>query len=161
MGAGAVPWLVLDEEGRAVEPIRRFLIDFVARDNRPGSVRSYAFDLLRWWRWLRVVQVEWDRATSAEVRDFVLWLRVTTKPRTSARTHSAATVRDDQHDHEEAVPGRPLQAAHDPAQQRRTPQLLRILDRVGQRPAGQPGVAGTERAAPPARPSQPAGSLRR
>ena len=50
VGAGAVPWLVFDEEGRAVEPIRRFLIDFVARDNRPGSVRSYAFDLLRWWR---------------------------------------------------------------------------------------------------------------
>jgi len=47
VGAGAVPWLVFDEEGRAVEPIRRFLIDFVARDNRPGSVRSYAFDLLR------------------------------------------------------------------------------------------------------------------
>ncbi|MGQ5640586.1 MULTISPECIES: tyrosine-type recombinase/integrase [unclassified Streptomyces] len=87
-----MPWLVFDEEGRAVEPIRRFLIDFVARDNRPGSVRSYAFDLLRWWRWLRVVQVGWDRATSAEVRDFVLWLRVTTKPRTSARTHSAATA---------------------------------------------------------------------
>lgn len=59
VGGGAVPWLVFHEEGRGVEPIRRFLIDFVARDNRPGSVRSYAFDLLRWWRWLRVVQVEW------------------------------------------------------------------------------------------------------
>ncbi|WP_263981859.1 hypothetical protein [Streptomyces naphthomycinicus] len=47
---------------------------------------------MRWWRWLRVVQVEWDRATSAEVRDFVLWLRVTTKPQASARTHSAATA---------------------------------------------------------------------
>lgn len=89
---GVVPWLVFDEGGRAVEPIRRFLVDFVARDNRPGSVRSYAFDLLRWWRWLRVVQVEWDRATSTEVRDFVLWLRVTTKPRTWARTRSAATA---------------------------------------------------------------------
>ncbi|MEU6091015.1 hypothetical protein ABZ865_30420 [Streptomyces sp. NPDC047085] len=66
------------------------MVDFVARDNRPGSVRSYAFDPLRWWRWLRVVQVEWDRATSAEVRDFVLWLRIATKPRTSARTQSAA-----------------------------------------------------------------------
>lgn len=75
-----------------MQPVRRFLIDFVARDNRPGSVRSYAFDLLRWWRWLRVIQVEWDQATSAEVRDFVLWLRAATKPRTSARTHSAATV---------------------------------------------------------------------
>ncbi|MGW1675657.1 hypothetical protein [Streptomyces sp. NPDC002324] len=35
----------LDEQGRAVEPVRRYLIDFVARYNRPGSVRSCAFDL--------------------------------------------------------------------------------------------------------------------
>ncbi|WP_031173088.1 hypothetical protein [Streptosporangium roseum] len=54
---GAVPWLVFDEEGRAVEPVRRYLIDFVARYNRPGSVRSYAFDLLRRRWWLRVVDV--------------------------------------------------------------------------------------------------------
>ncbi|MEU5002302.1 site-specific integrase [Streptomyces sp. NPDC021622] len=74
-----------------VEPVRRYLRDFVAR-NRPGSVRSYAYALLRWWRWLRVVQVEWDRATSAEVRDLVLWLKQATKPRTSPRTTSAATA---------------------------------------------------------------------
>ncbi|WP_369174054.1 site-specific integrase [Streptomyces sp. R28] len=76
----------------AVQPIHRLLVDFVGRDNRPGSVRDCAFDLLRWWRWLRVIQVEWDRATSAEVRDFALWLRAMTKRRTSARTHSAATA---------------------------------------------------------------------
>nr|BFD86948.1 hypothetical protein StreXyl84_63490 [Streptomyces sp. Xyl84] len=90
--SGVVPWLVFDEEGRAVPPVRTFLIDFVARDNRTGSVRSYAYDLLRWWRWLRVVDVEWDRATSAEVRDFVLWLGAATKPRRAPRTRSAATA---------------------------------------------------------------------
>ncbi|MFB7053407.1 site-specific integrase [Streptomyces vinaceus] len=157
-GIGPVPWLVFDDEGGTVEPIRMFLVDFVARNNRPGSVRSYAFDLLRWWRWLRVVQVDWDRATSAEVRDFVLWLRIATKPRTSARTQSAATARDDQHDHEEALPGRPLQAAHGPAQQHRDPQLLPLLDRVGWRSTGQPGAAGPEREAAPARPPQSAGA---
>lgn len=73
-------------------PVRRFLIDFVARDNRTGSVRSYAYDLLRWWRWLRVVEVEWDRVISAEVRDFVLWMSAVTKPRTFARTAPAATA---------------------------------------------------------------------
>ncbi|TWG04572.1 hypothetical protein [Streptomyces brevispora] len=35
-----------------MQPVRRFLIDFIARDNRTGSVRSYAYDLLRWCRWL-------------------------------------------------------------------------------------------------------------
>lgn len=89
---GPVAWLVVDPGGVPVEPVRRFLLDFVARDNRPGSVRSYAYDLLRWWRWLQVVEVEWDRATSAEVRDFVLWLRQASKPRRTPRTASAVTA---------------------------------------------------------------------
>lgn len=87
-----MPWLVVDSNGLAVDSIRRFLTDFVARDRRPGSVRSYAYGLLRWWRWLRVVEVEWNQATSAEVRDFVLWLRQADKPRSSPRTTSAATA---------------------------------------------------------------------
>lgn len=89
---GPVAWLVVDPDEVPVEPVRRFLLDFVARDNRPGSVRSYAYDLLRWWRWLQVVDVDWDKTTSAEVRDFVLWLRQASKPRRSARTASAATT---------------------------------------------------------------------
>ncbi|MGH3757194.1 tyrosine-type recombinase/integrase [Actinophytocola sp.] len=87
-----VPFAVLDAAGRPVEPIRLFLRDFVARGRRAGSVRSYSYALLRWWRWLIVIEVEWDRATSAEVREFVLWLQRTTKPRRSARTKSAATA---------------------------------------------------------------------
>jgi hypothetical protein len=47
---------------------------------------------LRWWRWLIAIDVEWDRATSAEVQEFVLWMQRTTKPRRSARTKSAATA---------------------------------------------------------------------
>ncbi|MGH3687933.1 MAG: tyrosine-type recombinase/integrase [Pseudonocardiaceae bacterium] len=89
---GAVPWLVVDPDGVPVEPVRRFLVDFVARDNRAGSVRSYAYDLLRWWRWLQAVGVEWDKASPAEVRDLVLWLRQATKPRRAARTVSVATA---------------------------------------------------------------------
>jgi integrase/recombinase XerD len=59
---GMVGWLVADPDGVAVEPIRRFLFDFVARDNRAGSVRSYAYVLLRWWRWLQAAGVQWDKA---------------------------------------------------------------------------------------------------
>src|SRR5271166_6404891 len=47
---GVVPWVVVDPAGEPVEPILRFLRDFVARDNRRGSVRSYCWALLRWWR---------------------------------------------------------------------------------------------------------------
>jgi integrase len=38
------------------------------------------------------VGVEWDAATSTEIRDFVLWLQRTTKPRLTPRTASAATA---------------------------------------------------------------------
>jgi integrase/recombinase XerD len=89
---GVVPWLVVDEDGVPVEPVRRFLADFAARDTSLVSVRSYAFGLLRWWRWLRAVDVEWDRATPAEARDLVLWLKYATKPRRHPRTTSAETA---------------------------------------------------------------------
>jgi integrase len=84
-----VPWQVVDADGRPVKPVQRFLRDFFARGNRPGSVRSYAYDLLRWWRFLLAIGVEWDKATSAEVRDFVLWLQQAKKLHQVQRTESA------------------------------------------------------------------------
>lgn len=77
---GLVPWLVVDDAGMPVEPIRRHLTDFVAQDNGPESVRIYAYGLLRWWRWLRAVGVEWGQATPAEGRGLVLWLTQAAKP---------------------------------------------------------------------------------
>jgi integrase len=87
---GVLPWWVVGPDGQPVEAITRFLRDFVARGNRPGSVRSYAYDLLRWWRFLFALGVEWDRVTSTEVRDFVLWLGQARKSRRAPRTTSAA-----------------------------------------------------------------------
>ena len=91
-GEGVVPWVVFDPVGVPVEPVRRFLADLVARGNSPASVRSYAYALLRWWRWLVAVGVEWDRATSAEVRDLVLWLMQATKSHSSPRSGSNSTA---------------------------------------------------------------------
>ena len=90
--AGSVPWLVVDPAGTPVEAIFRFLRDFVARGNRPGSVRSYAYALHRWWRFLETVGVEWDKATSAEARDLVLWMLHTSKQRRARRTKSLAVA---------------------------------------------------------------------
>lgn len=75
-GASGVAWLVYDDTGNAIGPIAEFLRDFAARGNSQGSVRSYAYALLRWWRWLEAVGVDWDRATPAEVRDLTLWLQL-------------------------------------------------------------------------------------
>ena len=90
--AGPAPWVVLDGEGAVIEPIARYLVEFSTRGNRAGSVRSYAYDLLRWWRWLAARHVPWETATSADVRDYALWLGATTKPIAALRTASAATA---------------------------------------------------------------------
>lgn len=58
---GVVPFVVVDPDGRLVEPIGRFVRDFVARGRASGSVRSYAFDLHRWWRFLAAIGVSWDQ----------------------------------------------------------------------------------------------------
>lgn len=47
----------------------------IACDYAASSVHSYALALQRWLRYLRAVDVAWDRVTRSEVRDFVLWMR--------------------------------------------------------------------------------------
>lgn len=55
--------------------IEDFLITLMANDCSPQTVRSYAFDLLRWWRFLAVAGNRWDTARREDVRDLVLWMR--------------------------------------------------------------------------------------
>jgi integrase len=62
----------------ATEACAAFLMDVHAR-HRPATVRSYAFGLLRWFRFLAAVDVPWHRASPTEVRDFVVWMRHATK----------------------------------------------------------------------------------
>jgi integrase/recombinase XerD len=89
---GPVPWGVVTDQGVELNVVHRYLREFVARGGSPLSIRSYAFDLLRWWRWLKATGVEWNRATSSDVKDYVLWLKSTTKWRRYARTVSAETA---------------------------------------------------------------------
>jgi integrase len=39
--------------------------------------------LLRWWRFLAAIEVDWSRAGRVEVRDFVLWMRFVAQPKYS------------------------------------------------------------------------------
>ncbi|QUH06322.1 tyrosine-type recombinase/integrase [Saccharopolyspora erythraea] len=87
-----MPWLVVDDHGAPVEPVRWFFRHLMAQGKASSSLRSYGYDLLRWWRWLQVIEVEWNKVTTAEVRDFVLWLRQAKKPRRHPRTQSASTA---------------------------------------------------------------------
>lgn len=85
-------WAVHGSDGCAIEPVHEFLLELAARGMSTHTVRSYAYDLLRWWRFLAAVDVRWDRATSVEVRDLVLWLQRVPKPAASMRRESASTA---------------------------------------------------------------------
>ncbi|MEU8139560.1 tyrosine-type recombinase/integrase [Streptodolium elevatio] len=72
---GPLPWALLDGAGAAHGGVEEFLRQLVARDCAASSVRSYAMALLRWLRFLWVLEVAWDRPGRGDVRDFVLWMR--------------------------------------------------------------------------------------
>lgn len=78
VGAGtttSLPFVVVDEQGDEVEPFSVFLRDLMLTDMSPLTARSYAQDLLRWWRLLHVLGVDWERASRADVEVLVGWMR--------------------------------------------------------------------------------------
>jgi hypothetical protein len=66
---GLVPYRLADAAGAEVAAVSEFLRNMTASDCSPGTVRSYAFELLGWLRFLDAVDVAWDRASRAEARD--------------------------------------------------------------------------------------------
>jgi integrase/recombinase XerD len=76
MASTALPWRVtsLPDAGDKAT-IDGFLEELVARDCSPLTVRSYAFAILRWWRFLAAIAKHWTSAEREDVRDLVLWLR--------------------------------------------------------------------------------------
>ena len=76
----SLPFLVVDASETEVDPISKYLQDLVLGDASPLTCRSYAHDLLRWWRLLDLLDVSWGRATSGEVTVLVGWLRTARNP---------------------------------------------------------------------------------
>ncbi|MCU8595896.1 tyrosine-type recombinase/integrase [Streptomyces sp. A13(2022)] len=74
------PYQLLDPFGRPVEPVVVYFKDLMAGPYSPLTPRSYGMDLLRWWRFLWALGIEWDRATSEDARDFMLWMKLGDKP---------------------------------------------------------------------------------
>jgi len=85
-----VPYRLVDASGAEVAAVSEFLRNLTASDCSPGTVRSYAFELLGWVRFLDAVGVLWDRASRAEARDYALWLARTRKPPRPHRGDSPA-----------------------------------------------------------------------
>lgn len=71
---------LVDGDGRAVAPVAAFFAELTACGRPATTQRSYGMDLLRWFRFLWAIGVDWDQATRVEARDFVRWLQVAVKP---------------------------------------------------------------------------------
>ncbi|WP_346045034.1 hypothetical protein [Actinomadura chokoriensis] len=52
-----VRWQVEGDAGEVIEPIRHYLRGLAAQGKSDKTLRSYAHDLLRWWRFLSVVDI--------------------------------------------------------------------------------------------------------
>lgn len=75
------PYRLMDPAGSLVEPVALYLKDLLAGHTPATTLRSYGNDLLRWWRFLWALDLEWDRATRTDARDFMLWMQLADKPK--------------------------------------------------------------------------------
>lgn len=81
------PVRLVDADGAPVSSVSAFLKELQASGRSVATQRSYAMDLLRWFRFGWAINMPWDQATRAEARDFCRWLALRDKP---ARAVSAA-----------------------------------------------------------------------
>jgi site-specific recombinase XerD len=89
-GDDGEPYRLAGRDGAILEPVSVFLRDLLASGRSESTLRSYAVDLLRWWRFLDAVDVAWDRASRAEARDFSCWIQLTAKQRLQTSRPRAA-----------------------------------------------------------------------
>ena len=73
------PYRIVGAGGDVVECVSVFLRDLLASGRSASTLRSYAVDLLRWWRFLDAVDVARERASRAQARDFSCWIQRTVK----------------------------------------------------------------------------------
>lgn len=64
------PYQLIGPDGAVMEAAAGFFRDLLAAGRAESTVRSYAYDLLRWLRFLDAADVSWDRATRVDARDF-------------------------------------------------------------------------------------------
>src|SRR5262245_21090408 len=57
------PYRLLDAVGGRIEPAAEFFADLLAAGRSEATIRSYGMDLLRWFRFLWLVEIGWDRVT--------------------------------------------------------------------------------------------------
>lgn len=66
--------LVFGEDQEAERAANAYLADLADTFARPLTLRSYAYDVLRWLRFLAAIEVRFDRVVRSDYSDFVRWL---------------------------------------------------------------------------------------
>lgn len=84
------PFDLIDGAGVRVEPVAEFLRDLQASGRSAGTARSYAMDLLRWFRFLWSIECGWHWADRAVARDFCRWMMIAPRLGQARRGLSAA-----------------------------------------------------------------------
>jgi integrase len=74
------PFRLIDADGVVVAAAGAYFRELAACGRAAATQRSYGMALLRWWRFLRAVEIGWDQATRAEARDFLCWVQLADKP---------------------------------------------------------------------------------
>jgi hypothetical protein len=75
---GQLPHMLVSPAGTPVEPVRDYLLDLFASDCSPLTTKSYAFDLLDWFRFLVNVGVSWVAwlSSRASTSISIAWVEV-------------------------------------------------------------------------------------
>lgn len=77
---GTPPFILLDVHGQEIHAVSEYLRELTATDCSPATIKSYAYALLSWLRFLNTQTPDWQSAEQAHVRAYVLWLRTTDNP---------------------------------------------------------------------------------
>jgi integrase len=74
------PYRLLDAAGVPIPAADAYFAELCACGRPATTQRSYGMDLLRWFRFLSAVGVDWEKASRVEARDFCRWLAAAQKP---------------------------------------------------------------------------------
>jgi hypothetical protein len=74
-----LPYRLLDAAGAPIPAAASYFAELAACGRPATTQRSYGMDLLRWFRFLSALEVDWAQATRLEAHDFCRWLAATPK----------------------------------------------------------------------------------
>ena len=84
------PFDLVDENGEADDAVRVFLLELIACDKSPATIKTYVYALLGWFRFLGLREKAWRQAEPTDVRDYVPHLRGADDPYRHRRPDSVA-----------------------------------------------------------------------